>query len=71
MNAHFLQCHASVRVLKTAIYNVNFTVLLRIEQNFTKLVPTASGVLLLVSRIIYLNKCNLSDIITFRLYIML
>ncbi len=63
VNAHFLQCrvscHASVRVLQTVTYNLNFIVLLllssRISQNW---LPTASGVLLLVSRIIYLNKCN-------------
>ncbi len=29
--------------------------------------PTASGVLLMLSRIIYLNKCNRLDIIIFRL----
>ncbi len=37
------------------------------EFNKKKWFPTASGVLLLVSRIIYLNKCNRLDIITFRL----
>ncbi len=37
------------------------------EQNFTILVLTASGVLLLLSRIIYLNKCNHLYIIIFRL----
>ncbi len=72
VNAHFLQCrvssNTSMRVLQTAIYNLNFIVLLlilsRISQNWF---PTASGVLLLVSRIIYLNKCNRLDIIIFRL----
>ncbi len=47
----------SVHVLQTATYNLNFIELLlissRISQNWF---PTASGVLLLVSRIIYLNK---------------
>ncbi len=62
-------CHASVRILQTAIYNHNFVVLLlfissRISQNWF---PTASGVLLLVSRIIYLNKCNRFNIIIYRL----
>ncbi len=59
VNAHFLQCRVSrfVRVLQTAIYNHYFIVthLSRISQNWF---PTASGVLLLVSRIISLNKCN-------------
>ncbi len=72
MNAHFLHCRVSskvsVCVLQTAIYNLNFIVLLlnlsRISQNW---LPTASGVLLSVSRIIYLNKCNRLDIIIFRL----
>ncbi len=72
MNAHFLHCrvssNVSVCVLQTAIYNLNFIVLLlnlsRISQNW---LPTASGVLLSVSRIIYLNKCNRLDIIIFRL----
>ncbi len=50
-------CHASVHVLQTVAYNLNFIVLF----------CSASGVLLLVSRIIYLNKCNRSDIIIFRL----
>ncbi len=67
---HFLQCRVSsntaVRVLQTATYNLNFIVLLlissRISQNWF---PTA--VLLLVSRIIYLNKCNRLDIIISRL----
>ncbi len=76
VNTHFLQCrvscNTSVRVLQTAIYNPNFIVLLlflsRISQNWF---PTASGVLLLVSRIIYLNKRNRLDIIIFRLYIIL
>ncbi len=58
----------SVRVLQTAIYNFNFIVLLlissRISQNWF---PTASSVLLLVSRIIYFYKCNRLDIIIFRL----
>ncbi len=58
VNAYFLQCrvssHASVCILQTAIYNLNFIVLLlisrRISQNWF---PTASGVLLLGSRIIF------------------
>ncbi len=66
VNTHVLQCrvssNTSARVLQTAIYNLNFIVLLlissRISQNWF---PTASGVLLLVSRIIYLNKCNCLD----------
>ncbi len=58
----------SVRVLQTVTYNLNFIVLLlsssRISINWF---PAAQGVLLLVSRIIYLNKCNRSDVIIFRL----
>ncbi len=57
---------ASVRILQTAIYNLNFIVLLllssRISQNWSAL-----GVLLLVSRMIYFNICNRLDIIIFRL----
>ncbi len=59
LSAMCVSSNTSVRVLQTAIYNLNFIVLLlissRISQNWF---PTASGVLLLVSRIIYLNKCN-------------
>ncbi len=60
MNAHFLQCrassNASVRVLQTATYNHNFMVLLLFRAEFHKIgqLPTASGVLLMVSRITYL-----------------
>ncbi len=59
MNEHFLP-----RVLQTKMYNYNFIVLLlissRISQNWF---PTASGFLLMVSIIIYFNKCNRFDII--------
>ncbi len=71
MNAHFLQCrvssNTSVHVLQIAIYKLLMQVLIssRISQ---KWFLTASGVLLLVSRIIYFNKCNSLDIIIFRIY---
>ncbi len=68
----FPPTHTEVCVIQTDIYNLNFIVLLlissRISQNWF---PTASGVLLLVSRIIYLSKCNRLDIIIFRLKIIL
>ncbi len=72
MNTGFLQFRmssdTSVRVLQTVTYNLNFIVLLLISSGISlNWFPTASGVLLLVSRIIYLNKCNRSDIIIFRL----
>ncbi len=44
-----------MRVLQTATYNLNFIVLLLISSRISQnLLPTASGVLLMVSRIIYL-----------------
>ncbi len=72
VNAHFLQClvssNTSVRVLQTAIYNHNFIVLLLLSSRISlNWFPTASGVLLLVSRIIYLNKRNRLDILIFSL----
>ncbi len=52
----------------TGCNNLNFIVLLHISsRNSQNWFPTASGCLLLVSRIIYLNKCNRVDIIIFRL----
>ncbi len=46
-------------IVITCHYIVNYNVIGQL--------PTASGVLLMVSRIIYLNKCNRLDIIIFRL----
>ncbi len=64
---HFLQCRVSSNFrahLTDCNFIMLFLLLSRISLNWFL---TASGVLLLVSRIIYLNKCNRLDIIIFRL----
>ncbi len=63
-----MSSNTSVRILQTATYNRNFIVLLLLSSRISlNWFPTASGVLLMVSLIIYFNTCNCLDIIIFRL----